>query len=237
LGSAGDEHSVNIGNGMAKIEQGHALEILDRFEKQSDFGEHNIMIYPDLYILREIYSRFCKTNLENNEAVMILSHYDTREVIRKYLRELPIDLDRYEKKERSLLIIDSAEDYFGSAKDFLFYLSIMNENAIRRSKRGILILVDMGSRYHQHRSNYRQGGIDFLLEYEESLPTKLNLKVKLLCLYHTKDFDILEAADRKQYLLKLHFRRYKVIANSNSNQDGNKADNDFVDIPCGKKKI
>jgi hypothetical protein len=130
LGSAADEHSVDIGNGMIKIEQGHALEILDRFEKQSDFGEHNIMIYPDLYILREIYSRFCKTNLENNEAVMILSHYDTREVIRKYLRELQIDLDRYEKKERSLLIIDSAQDYLGSAKDFLFYLNIMKQTNI-----------------------------------------------------------------------------------------------------------
>lgn len=217
MGSAGDEHSVDIGNGMVKKEQGHTLEILDRFEKQSDFGEHNIMIYPDLYILREIYSRFCKTNLENNEAVMILSHYDTREVIRKYLRELQIDLDRYEKKERSLLIIDSAEDYFGSAKDFLFYLSIMNENATRRNKRGILILVDMGSRYHQHRISIdKQRGIDLLLEYEESLSTKLDLKVRLLCLYHTKDFDILEAADQKQYLLKLHFRRYEVIANSNS---------------------
>lgn len=221
---------------MVEIEEGHALEILEKFKKQSDFGEHNIMIYPDLCVLREIYSRSCKTDLENNEAVLILSHYKTREVIRKYLREFQLDLDRYEKKERCLLIIESAGDYFGSARDFLFYLGIMNENATRRNKRGISILVDMGSRYrYRPINNYNQGGIDLLLEYEESLPAKIDLKVKILCLYHIKDFNILEVADQKQYLLKLHFRRYKVTANSNRN--GKKSDNNLSLFCAGKKKI
>jgi hypothetical protein len=208
--------SIDNEHGMVKIEEGHVLEILDKFKKQSDFGEHNIMIYPDLYTLREIYSRSCKTALANNEAVIMLLHYETREDVRAYLRELDIDLDRYEIQERSLLIIDSAHDYFGSVKDFLFYLNIMNANAIKRNKRGISILVDRGSHYYHHRiGNHQQKGIDLLLEYEESLSTKLNLNVKLLCLYHIKDFDILKVANQREYLLRIHFRRYKVVGDSN----------------------
>ena len=209
---------------MAKIEQGHILEILDRF-KDSDFGEHNMMIYPDLNALREIYSKLCKLALANNEAVFILLHYLTRADIRAYLRKLDIDIYRYEKHERSLLILDSAEDYFGSAADFLFYLNIINKSALSRNKRGISIFIDMGSHYYRHRvSNHTHKGIDSLLEYEESLPTTLNLNVKILCLYHLKDFEILKA-NHKEHLLRIHFKRYKVI--TDFNHYDKKSDNNF----------
>lgn len=216
---------------MLNIEEGSVLEILDKFKKQSNLGEHSILIYPDRYALREIYSRACKEALENNEAVIMLLHYETRDDVLTYLRELDIDVNRYEKKERSLLIIDSAKEYFGSAKDFLFYLSLMNANASRRNKRGIFVLLDVGFHYYHHRiSSQEQRGINLLLEYEESLPAKLDLNVKILCLYHVKDFDILKQANQKEYLLKLHFRRYKVIEDSNSY--GNAADDKSISLQC-----
>jgi hypothetical protein len=187
------------------------LDILNKFNKQSSFGEHNILIYPDRYALREIYFRACKYALENNEAVIILLHYETRDDVVAYLEELDMDVYNYEKKERSLLIINSAKDYFGSAKDFLFYLNLMNTNASRRNKRGILVLMDVGFHYyHSKISSQIQSGINSLMEYEELLPAKLDLNVKILCLYHVKDFDILNQIDQKEYLLKLHVRRYKV---------------------------
>ena len=136
--------SIDNENGMLNIEEGSVLEILDKFKRQSNFGEHSILIYPDRYALREVYSRACKMALENNEAVIVLLHYETRDNVLTYLRELGIDVYNYEKKERSLLIIDSAKDYFGSAKDFLFYLKLMSTNASRRNKRGILVLLDVG---------------------------------------------------------------------------------------------
>ena len=101
-------------NGILNIEKGYVLDILDKFKKQSSFGEHNILIYPDRYALWEVYSRACKMALENNEAVIMLLHYETKDNVLTYLRELGIDVYNYEKKERTLLIIDSAKDYFGN---------------------------------------------------------------------------------------------------------------------------
>jgi hypothetical protein len=170
-----------------------------------------MLIYPDRYALREVYSRACKIALENNEAVIMLLHYESRSDVLTYLRELDIDVYNFEKKERTLLIIDSAKHYFGSAKDFLFYLNLMNTNASRRNKRGILVLMDVGFHYYHHRIGSQvPRGINSLLEYEEILPAKLGLNVKILCLYNVKDFDILKQTDQKEYLLKLHFRRYKI---------------------------
>ncbi|MPZ08431.1 MAG: hypothetical protein GEU26_18785, partial [Nitrososphaeraceae archaeon] len=144
-------------NGILNIEEGSILEILDKYKKQSNFGEHSILIYPDRYVLREVYSRACKMALENNEAVIMLLHYETRGDVLTYLRELDIDVYNYEKKERSLLIIDYAKNYFGSAKDFLFYLKLMNENASERNKRGILVLLDVGFHYYPHRISSQIG--------------------------------------------------------------------------------
>jgi hypothetical protein len=203
--------SIDNKNGMLNIEEGSVLDILDKFKKQISFGEHNILIYPDQYALREVYSRASKMALENNEAVIMLLHYETRDNVLTYLRELGMDVYNYQKKERSLLIIDSAKDYFGSAKDFLFYLKLMSTNASRRNKRGILVLLDVGFHYYPYRiSSQIQREINSLMEYEELLPAKLDINVKILCLYHVKDFDILNQVDQKEYLLKLHFRRYKI---------------------------
>jgi hypothetical protein len=199
------------------VEVGYVREILDKFTKQSHFGEHNMMIYPNLYTLREIYSTSCKWSLENNEAVFVLLHYLTGEDIRTYLKELNIDVNKYEKRDRSLLILGSAEDYFGSARDFLFYLNIINRRVLSRNKRGISIFMDMGSHYYRHRiTDPTQREFRLLYEYEESLMTTLDLKVKILCLYHIKDLDILNPS-QKDNLLRAHFRRYKVIADSDPN--------------------
>ena len=210
--------------GVLIIEEGSILDILYKFKKQISFGEHNILIYPDRYALRELYSRACKMALENNEAVMILLHYETRNDILTFLREQDIDVYNYEKGERSLLIIDSAKDYFGSAKDFLFYLNMMNANASKRNKRGILVLMD-----HHRISNQIQRRTDSLMEYEELIPAKLDLNVKVLCLYDVKNFDILEQVDEKEYLLRLHFRRYKIKEDQNYH---NSSENKAPPVPC-----
>ena len=203
--------SIDNENGMLNIEEGSVLEILDKFKRQSNFGEHSILIYPDRYALREVYSQTCKMALENNEAVIILLHYETRNEILTFLRDLDIDVYNYEKRERTLLIIDSAKEYFGSAKDFLFYLNVMNANASRRNKRGILVLMD-----HHQISSQTERRINSLMEYEEVIPAKLDLNVKILCLYNLKDFNILNQTDQKEYLLKLHFRRFKIKEDHNT---------------------
>ena len=58
---------------------GSVSDILDKFKEQSSFGEHSILIYPDRYALRDVYSRACKLALENNEAVIMLLHYERKD--------------------------------------------------------------------------------------------------------------------------------------------------------------
>jgi hypothetical protein len=56
---------------------GTALEIAQRLTI-TEYGD-----YPDLYSLREIYSRYCKAALENNEIVLILTYYETNAIVRQ----------------------------------------------------------------------------------------------------------------------------------------------------------
>ena len=81
----------------------------------------------------------------------------------------------------------------------------MNANASRRNKKGILVLMDVGFHYYHRRiSSQIEKGINSLMEYEEVIPAN----VKILCLYNVKDFNILNQTDQKEYLFKLHFRRF-----------------------------
>jgi hypothetical protein len=77
--------------------------------ENSCYGEHNIMIYDDLYTLREVYCRSAKNALEkNNEIMFIVTTYETPNTVRQMLGEYEVDVKKYES-DGSLLIIDSVQ--------------------------------------------------------------------------------------------------------------------------------
>ncbi len=84
------------------------LDINSNYElEHSCYSEHNILIYDDLYTLREIYCRFAKIALEkNNEIMLMVSTYETPKTVREMLTEYEIDVKKY-KSNGSLVIIDS----------------------------------------------------------------------------------------------------------------------------------
>jgi hypothetical protein len=115
-------------------------EILDHLT-HVEYGTHSILVYPNIETLRETYSRYAKSQLEdNNEIVLILPYYETANNVRKILSEgfvnniadsndsvvlaavngtknnSIIDVARHEK-EGSLIIMDSVKGYFGSGND------------------------------------------------------------------------------------------------------------------------
>ena len=49
---------------MVKINPDDALEYM----LQSNYGEHDMIVYPSLDVLRDIYSRYCKSQLETGEG-------------------------------------------------------------------------------------------------------------------------------------------------------------------------
>jgi hypothetical protein len=171
------------------------------------YGDHIVLIYPDQYSFREIYSSYCKTALENNEIILLLTYYETIDGVRQTLKEIGIDTEKYEK-ERSLMIVqDITKTYFGSANDFLFFIKIFDKHQEKRGKNGISVFADMGVFFH-HPQNDKK---NLVIEFERSLGSKFDTKLKRFCNYHKKDFDRFEEHE-KSNLLKAHHIKITVLS-------------------------
>jgi hypothetical protein len=173
---------------------------------QAEYGAHHIIIYPDLDILRKLYSNYVHTQTEkNNEIVLINPFYETTDSVRKVLSEKYNhgmgDISKYEKEE-SLMIADSIEEYLGDQP--LVYVKKGLANYAKMGKNGLSVLADLGSYFHK--SKYKD-----LVDYELSLPTKFDVPMKGICLYHHKDFDDKLSDEQKQKLIEHHGEALKII--------------------------
>jgi hypothetical protein len=110
---------------------GTTLDIIEGLDKIKH-GEHIILIYPNFYALREIYSHYCNIALKNDELLLILTCYETAGRIRQILKELDIDVEKYEKENDLVIIEDSIETHSGYKEDFL---SLLNSGKTTRETR------------------------------------------------------------------------------------------------------
>lgn len=164
---------------------------------QAEYGAHYIIVYPDIMTLREIYSGYIKSQIENNkEIVLILSYYETVDNLRNFLSptdEISSDLQRYER-EGSLIIIDSVKGFFDF--DHPSYVKSLLKQAESLGKSGISVIADAGAFYHYSK-------IEELVKHELSMPSKFDVNLKRFCVFHKQDFDRLTEA-KKQKLLEHH---------------------------------
>jgi len=191
--------SINLENEMTGTTSG----IIKGFDKIGH-GEHVVLIYPNLYALREIYSHYCNIALKNNELVLILTYYQTAECIRQTLKELDIDVEEYEKENDLIIIEDSIEIHSGYTEDFLSLLKTLDKQQEKRGKKGLSVIADMGVFFHF------QNNKDVLIDFESSLPLKFDMNVKRICTYHMGDFERFKQYE-KDNLIKPHHRRIKVL--------------------------
>lgn len=200
---------VRISPSMSSEITGTSLEIAERLTTIRS-GDHVILIYPNMYSFREIYPRYCKTSLENNEIVLLLTYYETVDSIRLALKEIDLDTERYEK-ERALMIIQAlTRTYFGSAEDFLFFFKILDKGQEKQGKNGISVIADMGVFFHHLQNNEKNS----VIEFERSLGSKFDIRLKRFCSYHKGDFDRFEE-NEKRNLLEAHHTRIKVLSPDN----------------------
>jgi hypothetical protein len=150
---------------------GDVFQITHKLD-EIDYGEHIILIYPNLDSLREIYSHYCRTAFENNELVLLLTYYETADSVRHTLTEVGVEVKRYEKERALMIIEDITKTYFGSGQDFLFFLNILNKQQEKHGKNGISVIADMGIFYHF------QNNKDSLVRFERSLPSRFDTKLK-----------------------------------------------------------
>lgn len=184
----------------------HVEEAVDTL-LESSYGMHALVVYSDTITLREFYSLYSKKSIEEkNELLLLAPFYQTVDSIRETLSEghKSIDVDKFEKEEKSLIIIDSLEIYYNKVAGTFDIQSILkaNQELVEYSnslnKKGLSYLGDMGVFIFKNQ-------IQSLIDYESSLPTEFdtNLNLKGICIYHEKDFDRLSKSQREK-MIKHH---------------------------------
>jgi MEDS: MEthanogen/methylotroph, DcmR Sensory domain len=171
---------------------------------QSNYREHNMLVYPHLDVLRDIYSRYCKSQLETGKEIIVhLPTYENIPSVRRVLTNTGLDVDRFEIDE-SLVILDSVKGYFGSNPDILSTFEMLAQRAETEKRGGCSVISDMGSFSFLNKEKE-------LLEYEKSLPLRFDsMKCKGFCCYHQSDFDKL-SENQKEQLFEHHLKNLIVV--------------------------
>jgi DcmR-like sensory protein len=178
----------------------------------ADYGEHNLLIYPNLNVLTKVYSQYIKSRLQANmELVLFLSTYQSVNQVRYILKDKGLDIAQYERNG-SLVILDSARGYFGPESDILLFLRILSKRAQNQGKDGCSVFADTGlfNLFGQQA---------YVLKSEVLMPSKFDesantLKLcKTFCIYHQSDFNRFAEGD-KESILGHHYRNL-VIAEDN----------------------
>ena len=171
---------------------------------QSNHREHNMLVYPDLDILRDIYSRYSKSQLETGKEIIVhLPAYENIHSVRRVLTNTGLDVNSFENDE-SLVIIDSVKGYFESNHDILSTFEVLSKRAEDEKGGGCSVISDMGSFSFLNKEKE-------LLEYEKSLPVRFSsMKCKGFCCYHKADFDKL-SEDQKEQLFEHHLKNFIVV--------------------------
>jgi hypothetical protein len=164
--------------------------------KTSNYGDHNLIVYPCIGQFEEFYVECCKDSLlERSEIFILVTYYQQVSAVRKKLHLSGIDAARYEN-EGTLVILDSETAYQTnleeSTKYNIFILTTMLTKQVRaRDKKGITLLSDLGTFILNNR-------IADLLSHELSMPTRFESNIRPLCFYHNDDFNVLREEEKRR---------------------------------------
>jgi hypothetical protein len=178
--------------GENRILSYHVDEALEQIN-QSEDGAHHLIIYPELRVLRELYTKYIKTQLEHeHKIVLILPHYETADNLRRILFATA-DEETIKKFEDSLIVMDSLKGHFGIGN----HMAFVNEQ-VKRAQNGVLVIADAGAFFHLNKT-------DKLMEHELSMPSQFDVNLKRFCVFHRQDFNRL-TEEQRQKLVNHHER-------------------------------
>jgi len=95
------------------------------------------------------------------------------------------------------VIIDSVRAYFCSTSIITFVERLV-KHAEKLGKDGLTGIADMGAFFQFNNGKNKKASV---MEYENSLPSKLYSKLKGFCCNDQKDFDRLTEYQKKNYLI------------------------------------
>ena len=149
---------------------GRNYQLDDALEQinQSEQGAHHLIVYSNQRVLRELYTRYVKTQLEReNKTVLILPHYETTDSLKRGLLDADNDNENMMKKyEDSLIVMDSIEGHFG-ADDHMAHVN----NLVDSAENGVLVIADAGPFFHPNKT-------DKLIAHELSMPSQFDINLR-----------------------------------------------------------
>lgn len=184
------------------------FDMLDKI-RQSNFGEHNLILFEDYFTLNNILLEYCKIALESlNEMVLLMPHNESVNNIFHGLKNIELDVQRY-KLEGSLVIVEAKKGYFSLTNelvDLMIMIKMLLQRSNKLGKSGLTVFSDKGLFFSHNR-------IDDLIKHEAGLFLSLSSsifsdKMKIFCYYNITDFERL-TKNQKQGLLNNHSRTWQ----------------------------
>ena len=176
-----------------RIRNYHINDALEQIN-QSEDGAHYLIVYPHQRALRELYTKYVKTQIEReNKIVLMLPHYETVENLKEVLLGgFPAaGEDTMKKYNDSFIVMDSIKGHFGTG-DHMAYIN----NLVDSAENGVLVIDDAGSFFHLNKK-------DKLIEHELSMPSRFDINLKRFCVFHKQDFNTL-SEEQRQKLINHH---------------------------------
>ena len=173
-------------------------------------GEHNILTFQEIEIMKEIRSRYCIDLLtKRNMAVVLLLYVESEnEAIADLGAVGKVDIDRYIAD--GSLVIECNAHLFISSSDFNFpsYIRDLQTQARRKGKEGLGVVLDVSSLL-------LMDTIEELLKFESEISLKSQKThleyASLLCCYNGFLFDKLERMHREAILNNHHRKLYGIV--------------------------
>lgn len=191
------------GNSKYRIVNTDPATILQHI-KDSNYGDHNLVIYPGLKQFEEFYIECCKDSvLDRNEIFVLVTHYQDVSVVRKKMHLLAgIDTARYENDD-TLVILDSEMAYQPSVEQngryniIITLTSLLMRLAEEGDKKGITVISDLGTFFLKKR-------MADLISHELSVLSRIDANnIRSFCCYHKDDFSVLKE-EQKNKILRHH---------------------------------
>jgi len=166
--------------------------VFDEMITNSEFGDHNILIYPDIESFKFIYTSYAMRLNGLNHLLLIISYYETVERVTPTLENAGVDI-KSPTDQQSLIILDSVKVYSSIMENKKFAHSLLDQ-ANKLNKNGLIVISDMAS-FQQFDKT------DELVNYELSWPSEFDkLKMKAFCCYNHADFQVLSPEQRQKLL-------------------------------------
>jgi hypothetical protein len=164
---------------------------------ESDYTEHNVIVYPDIVTFAEIYSHHAKEAIEKkNDIVLIATTYQTIDAVKAQLENKGVNASKY-INDGSLVIIDSAKGYNpADVQGTMKFIKSLLIRVKKEGKNGITNFSDLGSFFLFEK-------VKELIEYEQSIPKKMDIKLRGFCCYHQANFHVL-TKEQQETILEQH---------------------------------